>query len=195
MSNYLDSLNNVAKAIQSAENSVKPMTVEEMPERILSLSGGEVVLDSGSYTHIYGDGVRTNVAYRYNGWSGEVWGGYDLYTVTIAQGTEQSFLANLLTKPENITCWVYGHDAFKEGKVIAIDTPRDLDSRYFIEEANVQYQGNEDSFTVAEDLKDPSCYYIWIRIPDYSGSQYGGDAFKGVVLRYYPNSGSGSGSN
>lgn len=134
MSNYLDSLNNIAEAIQYAEQSSIPMTVQEMPNRIKLLGGNTnpVVLQYNSHsdpssTDDYAKdelAVNTGAGYQYG-----------VMFLSLANGTRtitsaKDFLASVLANPQKISVEdlpeydyhkVYTKNPFTNYEIVSID--------------------------------------------------------------------------
>jgi len=100
MSNYLDSLNNIAEAIQEVEGSTKAMKVAEMPDRIKALGGSTkpVVLILNNFAPTPNDDPKPELAKNPDaGYQ------YEICVVNKISGTAKDFFTALFTTPEKIS--------------------------------------------------------------------------------------------
>lgn len=134
MSNYLDSLNNIAEAIQEAEGSIKAMKVADMPDRIKALGGNAkpVVLsyignsDVSRVDDYARDELAVNTGAGYQ---------YGIMFLKVANGTQtatsaKDFLATVLSNPQKISVVdlpeydyhrVYTKNPFTNYSIVSID--------------------------------------------------------------------------
>lgn len=134
MSNYLDSLNNIAEAIQEAEGSTKAMKVADMPNRIKALGGSAkpVVLRYNDHTDAYSteDYAKPELApnpeagYQY----GVMWLSISNEARTVTSAKD--FLAAVLADPQKISVVnlpeydyhkVYTVNPFTNYEIVSID--------------------------------------------------------------------------
>ena len=133
MSNYLDSLNNVAKAIQEVEGGAKAMTVADMPDRIKALgsSAKPVVLSFSGHSDVSSvddyarDELAVNPKAGYQ---------YGVMFLEVANGTQtatsaKDFLATVLANPQKISVVdlpeygtaIYTQNPFTNYSIVSID--------------------------------------------------------------------------
>jgi len=167
MSNYLDSLNNIAEAIQEVEGGAKAMTVAEMPNRIKALGGNTnpVVLSYNGHTDVSSVddyardelAVNTGAGYQYGVMFLEVANGTQ--TVTSAK----DFLATVLANPQKISVVdlpeydyhkVYTVNPFTNYSIISIDLLDNISLQPRIKQLPLWY-------SIYNDLAGSNCVAIW----------------------------------
>ena len=184
MSNYLDSLNNIAEAIQEVEGSTKAMKVAEMPDRIKALGGStkQVVLNYTEYID-----TTDNQKPELESATGDHGAGhqYCIYMAELVSGTAKDFFAQVFTDPSKIYLNLGNGNIFENYRVVAID-----DLRYI---------------PLSEDMTDTwADYYrdnstgiaIWIDSLGYRDTSYWGRRTYTCVIipNIFDEDGSGSGS-
>ena len=144
MSNYLDSLNNIAEAIQEVEGSTKAMTVAEMPNRIKALGGNAkpVVLETTDYID-----PQDNQKPELESFTGGKGAGYQycIYMAQLASGTAKDFFAQIFTDPSNIYLNLGNGNIFENYPVVAIDDLRNMPLSEDMTDTWAEYYRNNDT--------------------------------------------------
>ena len=181
MSNYLDSLNNIAEAIQEVEGSTKAMKVADMPNRIKALGGSTkpVVLNSTNSIDPNDNQKPELEPSQESGYQ------YCICMAQLVSGTAKDFFAQIFTDPSKIYLDLGNGNIFENYPVVAIDDLRQIPLSEDMTDTWAEYYRNNNTGIA-----------IWISSLGYRDTSYWGRrAYTCVIIpNIFDEDGSGSGS-